>query len=420
MSSSSRSRASISKQRGAEMSSRLMPSKSRGDRLADRDDLVGILRGEADRPRIDAAELLEEHGFPFHHRHCRLRPDVAEAEHRRPVRHDRDGVLLDGEVPRGRRIVRDGLRDAGDAWRVGHREVVAGLERDLRLHLDLATEVHEERPVGDAQDLDAVERSDGVGDAVEVCLVRGRDRDVSDLVVRLDAHDVDRTERASRFADRLGHAGEHSRRVVQSQTQRRAERRRHVRHGGSSLVGRREPHDACGCERSDLVVVVTDARGSRPCARRPREGPSVCARSRSNESGSAGRRRSGNRRGSSGWSMPSARVCSAAATSATSATGAAGTPAAVSRSRQSAVSRSRRRTDTSATSASRFRTRSGFVRKRSSVTSSGSSSASHSRPNRRSFPPATISSPSRVGKTWYGATIGNVVPCPVGTVPSAR
>ena len=37
------------------------------------------------------------------------------------------------------------------------------------------------------------------------------------------------------------------------------------------------------------------------------------------------------------------------------------------------------------------------------------------------MPPAIISSPSRVGKTWYGATIGNTVPCrgdgAVGEVP---
>ena len=68
-------------------------------------------------------------------------------------------------------------------------------------------------------------------------------------------------------------------------------------------------------------------------------------RSRSNEQRE---RRAGADPGSSACSSgcedaTSARVCSALATSATSATGAAGTPAAVSRSRQSAVSRSRRR-----------------------------------------------------------------------------
>ncbi len=68
-----------------------------------------------------------------------------------------------------------------------------------------------------------------------------------------------------------------------------------------------------------------------------------------------------------GCMIPSARVCSEPATSDTSATGAAGTPAAVSISCHSAVSRSRSRAVTSGISASRFRTRSGFVRKRSSA-----------------------------------------------------
>jgi hypothetical protein len=45
--SSSRSRASISKQRGAAMSSRLIPPYAGRDRLDDRDDLVGVLGVEA-------------------------------------------------------------------------------------------------------------------------------------------------------------------------------------------------------------------------------------------------------------------------------------------------------------------------------------------------------------------------------------
>ena len=45
----------------------------------------------------------------------------------------------------------DRLRDARDAGRVGHREVVAGLDRDLADDLDLAALVHQERAVGDAR-----------------------------------------------------------------------------------------------------------------------------------------------------------------------------------------------------------------------------------------------------------------------------
>ena len=138
--------------------------EDRGDRADAGDDLVDVLRGEADGPRVDAAELLEENRLALHDRQGGLGPDVAEPEHRRPVRDDCDRVLLDREVPDLRRLVRDRTADARNARRVRHGEVVARLDRALRVHLELAAEVQEERPVGDVLDLDAVERADGVDD----------------------------------------------------------------------------------------------------------------------------------------------------------------------------------------------------------------------------------------------------------------
>jgi len=44
------------------------PSKSRSDRANSRHDLVDVLRGQADRKRVDTAELLEQHGLAFHYR----------------------------------------------------------------------------------------------------------------------------------------------------------------------------------------------------------------------------------------------------------------------------------------------------------------------------------------------------------------
>ena len=72
------------------------PGRDRGDRG---DDLVGVGRREADRPGVDAAELLEQHRLALHHRHRRLGADVAEPEHRGAVADDGDGVLLDRQVP---------------------------------------------------------------------------------------------------------------------------------------------------------------------------------------------------------------------------------------------------------------------------------------------------------------------------------
>ena len=58
-------------------------------------------------------------------------PDVAEAEHGGAVGDDGHRVALDGQRPGLGRVLVDRHRDPRDAGRVGHREVVARLERQL-------------------------------------------------------------------------------------------------------------------------------------------------------------------------------------------------------------------------------------------------------------------------------------------------
>ena len=55
-------------------------------------------------------------------------------------------------------VLRDGEADARDPRGVGHRHVVAGAQRHLRRHLDLAAEVQQEGAVADLVDRDAVDR----------------------------------------------------------------------------------------------------------------------------------------------------------------------------------------------------------------------------------------------------------------------
>ncbi len=187
------------------------------------DDLVHVGRGEADRPGVDTAELLEQHRLALHHRHRRLGADVAEPEHRGAVADDRDRVLLDREVPDLADVLGDRGADPRDAGRVSHREVVAGPERHLRGHLDLAAEMQQERPVGDVLDLDARQRVHGGDDLLDVVGARGVDRDVADLLALLDPHEIDRAQVAARVADRARHVGERTRAVVQMHPQGRAE-----------------------------------------------------------------------------------------------------------------------------------------------------------------------------------------------------
>ena len=84
-----------------------------------------------------------------------------------------------------------------------HREIVARLDRHLAAHLDLAAEVHQERPVGDAFDLDPVDRPHSFDDLLEMLGAGRVDRDVADLRRAFDADEVDRAERTARVADRL-------------------------------------------------------------------------------------------------------------------------------------------------------------------------------------------------------------------------
>src|SRR5581483_4633369 len=176
------------------------------DRLDDADDLVLVLRVEADREGVDVGELLEEHGLALHDRQRALGPDVAETEDGGSVADDGDRVALDREVPDLLRVGGDGARHAGHARRVDHREILTGLERHARLHLELAAEVGEEDAVGDVHNLDSLDSADGGDDRVEMLLVVGEDVDVAALRVALDVDEVDRAEQSSGLADRRAEA----------------------------------------------------------------------------------------------------------------------------------------------------------------------------------------------------------------------
>ena len=204
------------------------PAEDGRDRGDGAHDLVRVGRRQAQRPGVDPAELLEQDRLALHHGQRRLRADVAEAEHGRAVGDDRDRVLLDGQVPDLLGVGRDRLADARDAGRVGHREVVAGLQRRLGSDLELAAEVEQERPVGDVLDLDPVSRADRLDDPLDVRLVVGEHGDVAHLLAALDPDQVDRAEQPAGLADRARQPRERSRLVVEVDAQRGAEGRGRV------------------------------------------------------------------------------------------------------------------------------------------------------------------------------------------------
>ena len=240
------------------------PAEHGGDRHHRAHDLVDVLRRQADRPRVDTAELLEQDGLALHHRQRSFGADVAEPEHGRAVADDGDGVLLDRQRPDLRGIRGDRGRDTCDAGRVGDREVVARLERRSRRHLELAAEVGEERAVGDVLDLDSIHLPYGFEDPLDVRGVSREERHVAHLVPAPDSHEVDRAEEAACVADRLGESRERARVVLEAHAHRGAERRRGVH---------------CGVPVADHVRVQCDiVPGGLPILSNPTCPRSTCAK----------------------------------------------------------------------------------------------------------------------------------------------
>ena len=183
-------------------------AEGRSECLYARHDLVRIRRVETDRPRVDTCKLLEEHCLAFHHRHRGLWTDVAEAEDGRTIGDDRNRVALRGQVPDHFGLVDDCLTDTGNARRVGHREIVAGANRYLRRHLNLAALVHQKGAVRDVDNTNPIDRTDRIHDPIAVILVRTEDADVTHNGAGIDAYEIDCAEHGVRFANHGSHARE--------------------------------------------------------------------------------------------------------------------------------------------------------------------------------------------------------------------
>ncbi len=181
-----------------------------------------VLRTEADGKGIDARELLEEHGFALHHRQGGLRSDVAQAQDGGAIRHDGDAVLLHGEGEGSLAIVPDSQTDTGHPGGVNHRQVVAGANRHLVADLDLATQVHQEGPVRDVDDLDTGHSFQTVHDLLTVMAVPGLDGDVPDDAGGQRLHDVNCSDIPPCPPDSHGYPTEHARPVGDRQTHREA------------------------------------------------------------------------------------------------------------------------------------------------------------------------------------------------------
>jgi hypothetical protein len=112
-----------------------------GDRV---DDLVDVLRGERDRHRVDAGEVLEQRRLALHDGQRGGRADVAQTQNGRAIGDDRDEVAAPGVVLCEARVLLDREADLGDTRGVGERQIVGVLQRRGHLEGDLPTLVQRE------------------------------------------------------------------------------------------------------------------------------------------------------------------------------------------------------------------------------------------------------------------------------------
>ena len=105
------------------------------------DDLVRVLRVEADGPGIDVGELFEQHGLALHHWKSREGADVSESENGRSVGDDGNRVGLQGEATRGTGILGDDFAWSGHAGGVGDGEVIPSLDGHFVEDADFPTEL---------------------------------------------------------------------------------------------------------------------------------------------------------------------------------------------------------------------------------------------------------------------------------------
>ena len=198
MSSCSLRRSSISKQRGAEMSSRLMPPKPGAMRSTvstiSSGSLVSRQIGKASTP----ANSLKSIALPSMTGIAASGPMSPSPSTAVPSETTATVLRLIVYWKALSRSSAMAMQTRATPGRVGHREVVARLERLLVVLLDLAADVQQEGAVGGVDDAHAVDGVDRGRDRLPLLGVGGVDGDVAQQLVLGDLDEVDRADDAAR------------------------------------------------------------------------------------------------------------------------------------------------------------------------------------------------------------------------------
>src|SRR5688572_16602001 len=91
--------------------------------------------------------------------------------------------------------------DARDTGRVSHGEIGPRFQRHFGNDFDLAAEMHEESQVGNIDDFNAVDVSDGIDNLFAVLTGNRADGNVANDVIRTGTDDVYRSYIAAGFSD---------------------------------------------------------------------------------------------------------------------------------------------------------------------------------------------------------------------------
>ena len=210
MSSSSRSRSSISKQRGAEMSSRLIPPKVGAISFTASTISSGSLVSRQIGKASTSANSLNSIALPSITGIAASGPMSPRPSTALPSVTTATVFFL---IVNSKALARSpaiSVQTRATPGRVGHREVVAGLQRVLVVLLDLAAAVHREGAVGVVDDPRAADRADRAQDLLPVLGAAGVDRELADpLALGAGAGDeVDALQGAPGLGDRGGDPAE--------------------------------------------------------------------------------------------------------------------------------------------------------------------------------------------------------------------
>ena len=113
-------------------------AKAAGEQVHRADDLIHILALDAQGEGVHIAKFLEQDALALHHRHARLRADIAKAQNRRAIGDHSHQIVAAGQLVRFIHIRMDGHAGLRNAGGIGQRQGAAVLHLGPGHHFQLA------------------------------------------------------------------------------------------------------------------------------------------------------------------------------------------------------------------------------------------------------------------------------------------